>query len=356
MRSFVGITASFILAALLAGCAATPPAEPPEEIRQAEPQPAAPVLMDAEVAAKDGDYERAIGILDDILSRNPNDIEAMRLLARVYAASGDRHSSTEAWHRVAALDPYDPDAAYEVGSALARKGSWEQLRTRMLSLESAGAADGRHYLLIGRAGIELGYKTEARGYLEKAGRIELALTLLGTLHYEKGNLSGAEEAFLEALEINGSNFSANLHLGYINFHRGRIGSSIEYYRKAHLSDKTDPLACLSLASACEKKGRKGDAIKYYVKGLKLKGIEKSERKKVYITTARLMVETGRHVELETLVRAGLSEFPSSGGLYFYWGESLLKQGKKAEAKDRFNKASGDTQWKKAALSRFHSIR
>ena len=211
---------------MIAGCGGAPPDQPPAET---EPEPAEapqPLLMDAEVAAKAGDYDSAISIIREILSGNTDDIEALRLLARVQAASGDRSGSAGTWERVADLDPYDPDAAYEVGTAMARKGEWEGVRTRMVSLDTAGKADARHYLLAGQADLELGYRTEAEKYLLKAGNLELAQSLLGKLYYDRGDLDSAEGAFVKALAMNDSNYTANLHMGYIRYHEKRYRGAI----------------------------------------------------------------------------------------------------------------------------------
>ncbi len=343
-------------AVIIAGCGGAPPEEPPVET---EPEPATaplPVLMDAEVAAKAGDYDTAISIIREILSGNTDDIEALRLLARVQSASGDSPGSADTWERIAGLDPYDPDAAYEVGSSMAKKGDWEEVRTRMVALDTAGKADARHFLLAGHADLELGYRTEAEQYLLKAGDLELAQSLLGKLYYDRGDLDSAEAAFSRALTMDNSNYTANLHMGYIKYHKKKYRGAIRYYTAAHKAEPSDPLACLSLAAAYEKSGDRNSAIDYYRKGLGLKDIDPSERKKVYTTTARLLVETGQYDEVGKLASKGAGEFSSAGGLYFYWGEALLKQGRRTEAKDKYKTAAEDPKWKDSALKRFHSIK
>ncbi len=358
-RSFRFLTAALAVAAaavLIAGCGGAPPDQPPAEAEPEAATPPQPLLMDAEVAAKAGNYNAAISIIREILSGNTDDIEALRLLARVQATSGDRSGSADTWERIAHLDPYDPDAVYEVGTSLARKKNWEEVRTRMVSLDAAGKADARHYLLAGQADLELGYRTEAEKYLLKAGDLELAQSLLGKLYYDRGDLDNAENAFLRVLDMNGSNYTANLHVGYIRYHERKYRGAIRHYTAAHRAEPSDPMACLSLAAAYEKSGDRVSAIKYYRKGLGLDGVAASERKKVYTTTARLLLESGQTDEVEKLASAGVREFSTAGGLYFYWGEALLKQGRKTEAKEKYKKAAEDPQWKDPALKRFHSIR
>ncbi len=353
------IPAALIMAAafvMIAGCGGAPPEEPPAAVEPEPSETPQPVLMDAEVAAKAGDYDTAISIIREILSGNTDDIEALRLLARVQAANGDRSGSAETWGKVAYLDPYDPDAAYEIGTMMVKKEEWEELRTRMVSLDAAGKADARHYLLAGQADLELGYRTEAEKFLLRAGDLELAQSLLGGLYYDRGDLDSAEAAFLKALAMNSSNYTANLHMGYIKYYGKKYRGAISYYTAAHKAAPSDPLACLSLAAAYEKSGDRASAIVYYRKGLSLKGIDPSERKKVYTTTSRLLLETGQLDEVGRFVSTGIGEFSTAGGLYFYWGEALLKQGRKTEAKEKFKKAAEDPQWKDSALKRFHSIR
>jgi tetratricopeptide (TPR) repeat protein len=357
-RIRVCAAASLLAAAALitSHCGEAPPEVPPSTAEpDAAPAPM-PVLSEAEAAAQAGQYDAAVSIIEEILSADSNNIEALRLLARVRTASGDLSGSAQVWQRIYGLDPYDPDAAYEVGSEMAEKGNWRGVRSTVTSLEAAGKADARHYLLAGRADMELGYLSEAEKYLLRAGDLELAQSLLGKLYYDRGDLDSAEKAFSRALELDESNYSANLHMGYIKYHGGKYRSAIRYYEAAHRLEPEDPLACLSLAAAHEKAGNRTLAVEYYRKGLKLRGLPSQERRKVYTTTARLLLESGRLDEVLELSAAGAKEFADAGGIYFYWGEALLKQGRTDEAKSKFKKAAEDPRWRDPALSRFHSIR
>jgi len=349
------LTACVLAALLLTGCAGAPPVEEPPPEPAAEETAPPPLVSDAETAARNGDYVTAGRILEEILAEDPGDLDALKLLAKVQAASGDAASSSRTWEKVARLDPYDPDAAYESGTILAEKSAWERARSLMVALDAAGRADERHYLLAGEAALELGYRQEAERYLLKAGGTGRAETLLGMLYYEQGRMKLAEKAFTGTLERDPDDYQANLHLGYIDFSRGRISSAIEHYRKAHLAEPGDPLACLSLAAALEKRGDAAAASRYFREGLTLEGIDPAERKKVYVSLSRILLEEGDYGAVERVTSKGLSEFPSSGGIRFYRGEALLRQGRKADAREEFRKAAADPRWKRAALSRFHSI-
>ncbi|HSG28654.1 MAG TPA: tetratricopeptide repeat protein [Candidatus Krumholzibacterium sp.] len=346
------------------GCRKAAPIETtPEDEATTEPAPSVSeaetsgaIIFDATVAAQNGLFETARAMLESLLEREPDNLEALRLLARVYSAAGDAASSARTWGRVSELDPADPDAAYESGTALARKGLWQDLRTKMLGAEGYGTADARHFLLLGEASLELGYGQEAEKYLRKAGDIELATVLLGKLYYGRGNTALAEEAFRRTLEKNSMNYLANLHMGYISFSEGRKAAALKYYTKAHKADPSDPLACLSMASLYEKMGRSGEAVEYYRKALGLEKTPRVERKKVYVSLTKILLQENRLSETGTAAAEGIREFPAAGGILYYWGEALLRQGDSAGAKEKFKKAAEDPAWKKHALERFHSIR
>lgn len=346
---------SLLLIVLLAGCAGTPKKE---EMPEPEPAPssgAAGVIAEAELFASNNDFESASSILEDLLDEEGQNIEALRLLASIYAAMGRKDQSASLWKEISVLDPTDSEAAYEVGVSLMRKGEWETLRSKMRSAEMSGAADSRHYLLLGEADLELGYKSEAEKYLLKATDRERARYLLGKLYYEQGKLSEAENRFKEVLQSNPDNYSAHLHLGWLYFSRKDNQRALEHYTRAVELNPGDPLSSLSLAALLEEMKKYDEAISHYRDGLALPGIPRSEKKKAYNSFSRLLVQRGRTDEAVSTIKAGLAEFPDAGGLYFQWGEVLLGMGKKAEALEKYKRAANDPVWKKVALKRIYSI-
>ena len=95
--------------ALFPGCAVSPP-----ESRQAAP-PAAEegaegeakrgetsemVILEASQAAKEKRYDDAVSMLEDLLVTDPENLDALRLLARVHAASGDHDISSRIYEKI----------------------------------------------------------------------------------------------------------------------------------------------------------------------------------------------------------------------------------------------------------------
>jgi tetratricopeptide (TPR) repeat protein len=277
------------------------------------------------------------------------------MLAKVYGNLGKRDASADAWSRVAMLDPTDADASYEVGTILARKGDWSGVRSKMLAAEAAGAADSRHFLLIGEADTELRYWTEAETYLKRAGDLERGRYLLGALYYDRGKPTKARAEFEKVIEMNPDNNSAHLHLGWIHYNDGDLKRALHHYREAIRVEPKEPLAQLSLAALLAEMKRPGEAITHYRTALSLDGIPRSERKKAYNSLSRLLVEGNMLRDAVAVIEEGLAEFASSGGLYYQWGEALLKSGKPHEAREKYKAAAQDPIWREIALRKLHSI-
>lgn len=350
------VTIVSVCAALICGGCAKRPVTVEEPAAEPAPQPSSDeVIVDATLHASNDDLEGAAAMLENLLDRDVNNIEALRLLANVYSTMGKRDASANLWERIAMLDPADADAAYQVGTMLARTGKWQTLRSTMLAADAAGAADGRHYLLLGEADKELGYRREAETYLKRAGDLERARYLLGSLYYEQGRLSLAKGAFEDVIARNPGNYSAHLHLGWIHYNGGALDAALGHYRSAIRSKPDEPLARLSMAALLDEMKRPREAIEQYRKALSLGKIPRSERKKAYNSLSRLLVKSGMLRDAKTVIEEGLAEFPDSGGLYYQWGVALLKSGKKAEAREKFKAAARDPLWREIALRRLHSI-
>jgi tetratricopeptide (TPR) repeat protein len=224
------------------------------------------------------------------------------------------------------------------------------------AVEAAGTADSRHYLLLGEANLEMGYRNRAEEYLRKGSDLPRAKTLLGELYYGKRRYSRAQKTFRSVLEKDPGNYSANLHLGYIHYRRKEYSAALRHYRAAVESAPRSAHARLSLAALQRAMGKQEAAIESFRKGLALPGIPADEGKRAYNTLCVLLIRQGRYRETIRAASSGSEKYPHSGGLYYYWGIALYKTGQRDEAKAKFKKAAEDPRWKNEALKKFHAIR
>ena len=333
---------------LLPGCAGNRPAEKPRSEAAAPSPSTSDMILDAKTLASNGQYEPAAELLEKVLAGDKENLEAARLLARIYAAMGKSEESARAWEKVFSLDPADPDAAYEIGSRLAKRKNWSELRSKMLSFIETGKPDSRHYLLLGETDLELGMKRDAEKYLKLASRLERAKFLLGKLYYENNRLDEAERMFKEVLAENPNNFSSNLHLGWLYYNKGNKALALKHYRAAVRLMPESSLARLSLAKLLEEMGRTTEAIENYEIALSQKGRAVEERKRAYINLCNLLVKKGRNEEALKYIAKGLEEFHSSGGLYYFWGVILMKEGEREAALTKLRKAAADPLWQNTA--------
>ncbi|HER44197.1 MAG TPA: tetratricopeptide repeat protein [Candidatus Eisenbacteria bacterium] len=341
---------------LLFGCAPAPPeTEVPARV-EADAPSAEEIIVEAEARARNDQLDEAASMLEELVERERTNTTALRLLANVYSALGLREQSTETWARIALIEPYDPDAAYETALADARRGDWTGVRSKIIALETAGKAEGRHFLLIGEADLELGQKGEAKVYLAKAKGETRARYLLGTIYYGEGKYGRAEEEFAAVLRSDPDNPSAHLHMGWLAYRNGEHREALRHYREAVRLNPGDALPALSLAGLLEEMKRHGEAIEQYRDALSLPGIPPEEKRKAYNSFSRLLVEESRLAEAEQVIAEGLEEFPNSGGLYYQWGMLLLERGDRAGAVEKLKAAARDPVWKEPALRRMSSIR
>ncbi|GEM_PF-4844860 len=348
------VIVSVLVGLALTGCATSPPEE---DMPEPEPVSSSPdeIVLDARLLAGNNDFESASSMLEDLLEHDRNNIEAMKLLASIYTAMGRNEEASAKWERMAVLDPSDPDATYEAAVILARNKDWQGVRSSVLAAERAGAAETRHYLLIGEADIELGYRQEAEKYLERTPGSERSNLLLGKLFYSQGMMGRAENHFSETLRYNPDNYSAHLHMGWLKYSSGELNKALRHYKRAIEVRPEDPIATLSLAALLEKMNRIDDSINYLKKALSFTRTPKDKRKEAYNSLSRLLVEREEYADAISVIRKGLEEFPESGGLHYQWGELLLRNGRKSEAAGKYKIAAEDPAWKELALRRLYSI-
>lgn len=85
-----------------------------------------------------------VGGLAARLEDNPDDLRGWRMLARSYGVLGERDKAAEAYGRVLALAPDDPDALFFLGEAAVEDGDTEQAAaywTRLLAQLAPGSAE-----------------------------------------------------------------------------------------------------------------------------------------------------------------------------------------------------------------------
>jgi tetratricopeptide (TPR) repeat protein len=80
---------------------------------------------------------QAIAIYDEVLAKNPNDVNSIKRIAGIYYNINDFNKAKEWQKKVLAVDPKDPEAAYTIGAV-----DWREAHEDLLKLlQSAGLND-----------------------------------------------------------------------------------------------------------------------------------------------------------------------------------------------------------------------
>lgn len=166
-----------------------------------------------------GAPERAVGILHEILLRQPGDLEIRRLLARALAAAGRSSEATQELEAVLAAAPEDLETAFTLATAhlqAEQPEAADELFERLAEARPLPAT----YVLIGRTYRDFHVYDRARAALEKA--LELDPTIrraryyLGTVDLLEDGRARLDEAiarFRAELELVPEDPSSNLYLG-----------------------------------------------------------------------------------------------------------------------------------------------
>jgi Flp pilus assembly protein TadD len=158
----------------------------------------AAVLLDLGRAAE------AKTLLDALAVQRPDDPRIQKLLATARGETGDDQAALRALQAVAKATPSDARAQAELGTALARDGQFDAAAGALEIAARAHPEDATAQLRLGTALARSGRHAEAEVALRAAVRLApgdpRGWENLGVLHEDKGDVSGAIEAYESLLK------------------------------------------------------------------------------------------------------------------------------------------------------------
>jgi tetratricopeptide (TPR) repeat protein len=158
----------------------------------------------ARALAEAGDYKGSMGILDAIAKRDPGNVRVISARAYTLYRKGDAAAALIAYREALALDPYAPDAVYNVALLEFTAGDAATAANDLDRLTSAKPDDGQALLLLGRARDKTGEADAALAAYEKAkalGKADAeALVRMGALYESSRRYSEAMDALDAAVK------------------------------------------------------------------------------------------------------------------------------------------------------------
>jgi tetratricopeptide (TPR) repeat protein len=158
----------------------------------------------ARALAAAGDYEGSLRALDSLAKRDPGNVRVAAARAYALYKKGDAVAALAAYRRVLALDPYAPDAVYNIALLELSTGDTASAIADLDRLSVAAPDDGQLFLLLGRARDKHGDSAEALAAFEKAealGKADAeALGRMGELYEAARRFPEAMDAYAAAVK------------------------------------------------------------------------------------------------------------------------------------------------------------
>jgi len=234
-----------------------------------------------------GRLNEAQNICNNLLKKNPNNIDARVQLGNIYSAQFKLDGAIREFSRI--LEKYPNNAAAHNGLGLAyyrkttssnmdiRENADKYYQSALKEFESAINYSPDCYKAYNNAGKilqELGKIDEAERYYRKAIELEPkysdAIENLGTTYFSKNQVDAAIEKYREAIELNSKNSSAYYHLGEALLSKGQVSKAINYLQTSlYLFPNSAPVHDM-LGKAYEMQGNEAAAITEYKKAMLIK--------------------------------------------------------------------------------------
>jgi tetratricopeptide (TPR) repeat protein len=231
----------------------------------------------AELYAKTGRIKEAVLEAQDIIKRDPNNVEARRLLGRIYLRSlGDSQSpqpemlklAIEQFQQIVTLDPASVEdhlllgRLYRINNDLL-KAEGEFKTAVKLNPDSEDAITSLAYLYT-----EEGDSKRAVQTLESVPDAERSARLYGVLGYsyeQSHNYKQAIAAYKQSVELDHDNLDSVRGLAQNLLNDGQTDAALDQFKTVADADPQDPQAALRIAEIYKQQGRLDDALDYLKK-------------------------------------------------------------------------------------------
>jgi tetratricopeptide (TPR) repeat protein len=203
----------------------------------------------------------AVAEAQPILAKDPNNLPARRLLARIYVrilgdlsnTSGQRDTlalAAEQYREIARLDPTDTDAALWLARLYRLLNEHDKAETVLRGLLARVPEDENATGLLSQLLLDEGKQQEAisllKGIVERAPTARL-WNLLGSAYAQTQDFTNAEQAFRKAAEVQPGDISHRRGLAQALLSEEKYGEALEQYQRLVEMDADDANNYLRLA-------------------------------------------------------------------------------------------------------------
>lgn len=195
----------------------------------------------AQAFRENGQLDRGVDLLEDLLSKNDRQPAAYLVLADLYVGAGRIPQALGVLDRAAAKLPGDTSVAFELGAALERAKQFEEAER---VFKRVIASDPNHAQALNYLGYILADRgerlQESVGYIKRALEIDpnnpAYLDSLGWAYFKLNQFQLAEPQLRRAAADLATNSVIQDHLGDTLFKLGRLDEAISAWQRALAGD------------------------------------------------------------------------------------------------------------------------
>ena len=272
-------------------------------------------------------YDLSLSYIHKALQLEPDDFFAFFLLGNISQVQGNLKEALTFFHKSIELNPSFADSYYNLAIVFDKKG---ELDKAILSYERALHLNPTFtdvYNNLGTALHKIGRLDEAIPYLRKAIELNpnyiLAFNNLGMVYKEKGQFDEALASFQKAIELNPSFADAYCNLAIILIEKGHTDKAIENLQKAIEINPSFADAYYNLAVVMNEKNNLDEAIASFQKAIEIN----PSFADAYTNFALVSEEKGHHDEALTYYRKALQIRPDDAEVHWNLSLTLLSLGK-----------------------------
>ena len=220
-------------------------------------------------------WTRAQNMLLEHLKKNPENIEALELLAYSFAQSSRTDEAVRIYRKLIRKNPEHTEYLFSLARVQTAANYYDQA---IDTLEFAGQitveqTKQAYQLLADLYVNKKMYQPAAECYQKIILSSDTPSVddyhRLGYTYFQTGEFFSASEAFEKIMQIDPANDKAALYLGHIAVQKNRTNQAREYYLKAIELNRSSPQPHLALANLELNNSRFNEAAKYFAKAISL---------------------------------------------------------------------------------------
>jgi tetratricopeptide (TPR) repeat protein len=280
--------------------------------------------------------------LEQALTINPHDPEALRAAAGFYERANDPKTAAAMFKRLAAVEPADAEAWAGLGKALYRSEEWEDAERALGRAREMKPGDAVIAEQLGRIRLRHGASADALELFEeslKANPKNQDLWFLkADTEMKRGDRKGAAESGERGLELGGDHLERRTALIAWYLEDGRKDAALQHVQAALPTLPAAPEIRSRYAGFLEQLGRPEEALRLWEDALR--GAPKMEQ--AYYAVGHLKFERGDLKGASEAAVAGIEAAPDSARLRLLQADVLERQGEVYAARNILREAAERT--------------